>query len=260
MILNFKDEWLIRGIIFLVVAVGLFICEKRFSQFKTGSPKRIIINLSFHLINIVVIRLILPGAALSIAYLSEEYSSGILRPYLSDGFAMIVVTILIMEWAIYIQHILFHKIPFLWKLHSIHHCDTSVDFTTALRFHPLEILISMVYKGVFIFLLGFSATGVVIFEILLNTMAMFNHANIKLPVKLESFLRTIIVTPEMHRIHHSRDIKDHHKNFSFSLSIWDRLFKTYKKPDSLKENQVFGTGNQNLDGQEDIGKLLLLGK
>lgn len=260
MISNFKDEWIFRIVAFIVVALGLFIWEKISPQFKIDKMKRKIVNFSLHFINISTVRLLLPGAAYSIALLSEKSSWGILRPYILGDMAMVMITVLILEWVIYLQHILFHKIPFLWRLHSVHHSDTSMDFTTALRFHPIEILISIIYKGLFIFFLGLPTIGVVVFEILLNSMAMFNHSNIRFPKKLEAFLRIIIVTPQMHRIHHSRDVKDLNTNFSFSFSIWDRLFKTYKAPALSQNNQLFGTGNENLDGQDNIVKLLLVKK
>ena len=258
MISSFKDEWFFRVIIFIVVAIGLFIFEKGFPQFKTGSLKRKVINFSFHFINILTVRLILPGAVFSIAVLSEKTSSGILRSFSLDNIILTIITILVLEWVVYVQHVLFHKIPFLWNLHKIHHSDTTIDFTTALRFHPLEILISIVFKGVVIFFLGLPAIGVIIFEIFLNSMAMFNHANIRLPKRLEVLLRMFVVTPQMHRVHHSQNKDDHHKNFSFGLSFWDRLFKTYKVPQSSQNGLSFGTGDRNWDGQEDIIKLLLV--
>ena len=223
MISNFKDEWLIRIVFFLATGIILFICEKIFPRFDITALKRKIINLSLHLVNVLVIRLVFPGAAVAIALFSEKTSMGLLHHYPVNHTAAVVATVLILEGAVYFQHLLFHKIPFLWRLHRIHHSDTSVDFTTALRFHPLEIFLSMFYKGLFILFLGFPVTGVIVFEVLLNTMAMFNHGNMRLPEKLEKYLRMIIVTPNMHRIHHSLHEKDHNTNFSFSLSIWDRF-------------------------------------
>ncbi|MCY4524154.1 MAG: sterol desaturase family protein [Halobacteriovoraceae bacterium] len=256
MISDFKDEWIIRALVFLVVAVILFLGEKIFPRFKLENAKRQLSNFSLHIVNIVTIRLVFPGAAISFALLSEKLSFGVLRAYVSHDLLLVLLTILILEWAVYVQHVLFHKVPFLWRLHRVHHCDTSIDFTTALRFHPLEILISLFFKGFIIFFMGLSVNGVIIFEILLNSIAMFNHANLRLPNMLENFLRMFIVTPEMHRIHHSKELEEHNKNFSFGLSIWDRIFKTYKKPDLSREKFFFGTGNSRLDGEANLFKLL----
>ncbi len=142
-------------------------------------------------------------------------------------FVEIILGIILLDFAIYIQHVAFHSIPCLWRLHKVHHADRDIDVTTGIRFHPLEAMISMIYKCGVILLLGPVTIAVVIFEILLNASAMFNHANVRLPKWLDSVLRTIVVTPDFHRVHHSAMIKETDSNYGFFLSVWDKMCKTY---------------------------------
>jgi sterol desaturase/sphingolipid hydroxylase (fatty acid hydroxylase superfamily) len=139
----------------------------------------------------------------------------------------IILTVIILDFIIWGQHLLSHKIPFVWRFHRMHHTDRDLDVTTAVRFHPFEIIFSMFIKITSIYILGASAIAVIIFEIMLNGMAMFNHANLRIPFRIENILRKFIVTPDLHRIHHSIYIDEHNKNFGFSLSIWDKVFKCY---------------------------------
>ena len=139
----------------------------------------------------------------------------------------IILTVIILDFIIWGQHLLSHKIPFVWRFHRMHHTDRDLDVTTAVRFHPFEIIFSMLIKITSIYILGASAIAVIIFEIMLNGMAMFNHANLRIPFRIENILRKFIVTPDLHRIHHSIYIDEHNKNFGFSLSIWDKIFKCY---------------------------------
>ncbi len=138
-----------------------------------------------------------------------------------------LLTVLLLDFAIWLQHLVTHKIPILWRLHRVHHADRDIDVTTAIRFHPVEIALSMLLKIGLVYLLGPSAFAVILFEIILNGTAMFNHANIKLPLKLDAVVRKVLVTPDMHRVHHSDIREEHDSNYGFALSIWDRLFGTY---------------------------------
>ena len=138
-----------------------------------------------------------------------------------------ILAILVLDFAIWLQHLLTHKIPFLWRLHRVHHADRDMDVTTAIRFHPIEILLSMLLKIGLVYLLGPSALAVIVFEIMLNGLAMFNHANIHLPQRIDQIVRKIIVTPDMHRVHHSVERSEHDANYGFALSIWDQIFGTY---------------------------------
>jgi sterol desaturase/sphingolipid hydroxylase (fatty acid hydroxylase superfamily) len=140
----------------------------------------------------------------------------------------ILLAVAFLDFAVYAQHVLFHHVPWLWRLHRMHHADLEFDVTTALRFHPLEIMLSMLIKMAVVSLLGASAIAVVIFEVLLNATAMFNHANLRLSDPVDRSLRLAIVTPDMHRVHHSVRREETNSNYGFNLSIWDRLFGTYR--------------------------------
>ena len=139
----------------------------------------------------------------------------------------IIFSIMILDLTIYWQHVFFHKFPLLWRLHRMHHSDLDFDVSTGARFHPIEIILSMLIKITVIILLGAPPLAVLIFEILLNAMAMFNHGNIFLPPKLDALLKIFVVTPDMHRIHHSIRIDETNSNFGFNIALWDRIFGTY---------------------------------
>lgn len=139
----------------------------------------------------------------------------------------VIATVLILDFAIWLQHLITHKVPLLWRLHQVHHADVDIDVTTAIRFHPIEIALSMLLKVGLVYLLGPAAIAVVIFEVLLNGTAMFNHANIRLPLWLDAIVRRVLVTPDMHRVHHSVNRVEHDSNYGFALSIWDQMFGTY---------------------------------
>ncbi|MDQ6986571.1 MAG: sterol desaturase family protein, partial [Mariprofundaceae bacterium] len=141
--------------------------------------------------------------------------------------ALVVVSVLLLDLLIYAQHVLFHAVPVLWRLHKVHHADQEIDVSTGLRFHPIEILLSMLIKMAAVALIGAPVAAVFLFEIILNGMAMFNHSNVRLPLKLDIWLRRLLVTPDMHRVHHSVHQRETNSNYGFNLSIWDRLFGTY---------------------------------
>ena len=144
------------------------------------------------------------------------------------------------DLGIWLQHLLFHKIDFLWRFHKIHHSDEEVDFSTGIRFHPVEIIISMIYKFILIAIIGPSIALVIIFEIILNASSIFNHGNIKITEKYDIMLRKLIVTPNMHRIHHSKEEKETNSNYGFNFSIWDKVFGTYKKNAEKGNNLILG--------------------
>jgi len=168
-----------------------------------------------------------PLAAVGAAIAADGYAFGLLNWLELPVWLSIIVALLVLDFAIWLQHVLSHKIPVLWRLHQVHHADRDIDVSTAIRFHPVEIVLSMLYKIVWVVLLGAPAVAVVLFEVILNGCAMFNHANINLPGWLDRGLRTFLVTPDMHRVHHSTVRREHNSNFGFNLSIWDRLFGTY---------------------------------
>jgi len=140
-----------------------------------------------------------------------------------------------------VQHVIFHKIPILWRLHRMHHADTDIDVTTGIRFHPIEIILSLLIKIALVWALGIPAVAVILFEVILNASAMFNHANMRLPLPIDRALRRLIVTPDMHRVHHSWHRDETDSNYGFSLSIWDRLFKTYRdQPRDGHDDMIIG--------------------
>jgi sterol desaturase/sphingolipid hydroxylase (fatty acid hydroxylase superfamily) len=175
----------------------------------------------------ILMRLLVGGIAYQSAVHAGDQSWGLLHQInLPDGLS-IIFTLLALDAAIYFQHVLSHKWKLLWKLHKVHHTDLEIDATTAVRFHPLEILISMAYKVACIYLIGADPWAVIAFEIILNATATFNHANVNIPVSIDKYLRWILITPDVHRIHHSTVQSETDSNYGFSISLWDRLFKTY---------------------------------
>jgi sterol desaturase/sphingolipid hydroxylase (fatty acid hydroxylase superfamily) len=153
----------------------------------------------------------------------------------------VVLAILILDLAIWAQHLVTHKVPMLWRFHRVHHADRDFDVTTALRFHPVEILASMLLKIGLVYLLGPAALAVLLFEIILNGTAMFNHSNLRLPFRLDRAVRLILVTPDMHRVHHSIHRHEHDSNYGFALSVWDRIFRTYRpKPEAGHDLMTVG--------------------
>lgn len=168
-----------------------------------------------------------PIAAVAAALWAEGTGWGLLNVVGLPGWLEIVIALLVLDYAIWLQHLVSHKVPLLWRLHQVHHADRDIDVTTAIRFHPVEIALSMLYKIVWVLLLGPAAIAVVLFEVILNGCALFNHANIDLPPWLDRVLRLVVVTPDMHRVHHSIERHEHNSNYGFNLSIWDRLFATY---------------------------------
>ena len=169
----------------------------------------------------------LPLLAVGAAIDAEAQGWGLFNALALPYWVEVVVAILLLDLAIWTQHLVTHKVPLLWRLHRVHHADRDVDVTTAIRFHPVEIALSMLLKIGLVYLLGLPALAVILFEIILNGTAMFNHSNLKLPVGIEAVLRRFLVTPDMHRVHHSIHRDEHDSNYGFALSIWDRIFGTY---------------------------------
>ena len=168
-----------------------------------------------------------PLVAVAAADVASAQGWGLLNQIGWPAALELVVAVIILDFAIWTQHVISHKFPVLWRLHRVHHADVDIDVTTALRFHPIEIGLSMLYKVAWVLVLGPSALAVLVFEVLLNACAMFSHSNIALPAGLDRVLRTVLVTPDMHRVHHSTHHDEHNSNYGFNLSLWDRLFGTY---------------------------------
>lgn len=184
-------------------------------------------NLGLVFLNSLVLRLLFPAAAVGVAAFAGEHGWGVLNYIELPFWLAVLLSVVAMDFIIYLQHVLVHAVPALWRLHRVHHADLDYDVTTGARFHTLEIILSMLIKFATIVVLGPPVLAVVIFEVVLNAMAMFNHANVRLPLGLDRVLRLLVVTPDMHRVHHSVEDNEANSNFGFNLSIWDRLFGTY---------------------------------
>ena len=185
-------------------------------------------NLGIVALNTALVRLLLPTTAVAFALLSEQRGWGLLNNIDLPRWPAVVLAVLALDLAIYLQHVLFHAVPVLWRLHRMHHADLDIDVTTGARFHPIEIAASMILKLAAIAALGAPAEAVLAFEILLNATAMFNHANLRLSAGLDRVLRWMVVTPDMHRVHHSIVPQETKSNFGFNMPWWDRLFRTYR--------------------------------
>src|SRR5207249_7523538 len=172
-------------------------------------------------------RLLMPLGVVGVALLAGEQGWGLLNQIDLPGWLAVVLTVVALDLLVYLQHVLFHAVPVLWRLHRVHHADLDFDVTTGARFHTIEILISTAIKCAAIAALGAPVISVFVFEMLLNATAMFNHANASLPQRLERWLRWLVVTPDMHRVHHSVRYEESSSNFGFNLPWWDRLFGTY---------------------------------
>ncbi len=184
-------------------------------------------NLGLVLLNSIILRLLFPAAAVGMAVFAADNGWGLLNHFEIPFALAVIISVIFMDFIIYLQHVLVHAVPTLWRLHRVHHADPDYDVTTGARFHPIEIILSMLIKFATIVVLGSPVIAVIIFEVMLNGMAMFNHSNVKLPLGLDRLLRFIVVTPDMHRVHHSVEDNETNSNFGFNLSVWDRLFGTY---------------------------------
>lgn len=195
-------------------------------------------NLGLVAFNTVLVRLLFPFAAVAFATLAAQRGWGLLNNLaLPDGLAL-VLAVVAMDFAIWVQHVMVHAVPVLWRLHQVHHADPDYDLTTGARFHPLEIVLSMLIKFAVIAVLGAPAAAVLVFEVLLNATAMFNHGNVRLPAAVDGAIRLVLVTPDMHRVHHSTDHAEANSNFGFNLSVWDRLFGTYRSATRLPQESM----------------------
>lgn len=214
--------------LFAIFAAAEALAPRR--QRTQARARRWITNWSITILNTVTLRamaLALPLLAVGAALDASAQGWGLLNRTSLPDWLEIILAILVFDLAIWAQHLITHKVPVLWRIHRVHHADRDMDVTTAIRFHPIEIALSMLLKIGLVYLLGPPAIAVILFEILLNGTAMFNHANIRLPLPVDRAVRLVLVTPDMHRVHHSVQRCEHDSNYGFSLSIWDRLFGTY---------------------------------
>lgn len=214
------------GLFFSVFALWELVAPRR--KLSIGRFRRWPGNLGILLVDIVTVRVLIPTAAVGASIYAAGHGWGLIN-YLQLRLSVAaLIGFLALDLVIYAQHVVFHKVPLLWRLHRMHHADLDIDVTTGVRFHPLEILISLLIKMATIVLLGIPVVAVILFEVVLNVTSMFNHSNASMPTGLDRVLRFILVTPDMHRVHHSILRRETDSNFGFNLPWWDRLFGTYR--------------------------------
>jgi len=225
-----EHEVLVRGACFAAVFGLIAAWEARAPARARRLPRllRWSNNLGLVALNTLLLRLLFPAAAAGMAAFAAAQGWGLLNYLAPPYWLAVVIAIVALDFVIWLQHVLVHAIPVLWRLHRVHHADPDFDLTTGARFHPLEILLSMSIKFAAIALLGPPVLAVILFEVLLNATSMFNHGNVRLPAVLDRILRWLVVTPDMHRVHHSVEDDETNSNFGFNLPWWDRLFGTYR--------------------------------
>jgi sterol desaturase/sphingolipid hydroxylase (fatty acid hydroxylase superfamily) len=225
--------------IFAVMALWEILAPRR--QLSVSKSVRWGNNIGIVVLNSVLLRLLFPAAAVGMAAFAHAHGWGLFNYFNVPDLLAIIVSIVMLDMVIYLQHVMVHAVPLFWRLHRVHHADLDFDVTTGARFHPLEIILSMLIKFATIAVLGPPLVAVIVFEVLLNATAMFNHSNVKLPLKLDRVLRLLVVTPDMHRVHHSTEDDETNCNFGFNLPWWDRLFGTYRdQPRAGHEGMTIG--------------------
>jgi sterol desaturase/sphingolipid hydroxylase (fatty acid hydroxylase superfamily) len=226
----------------------------------TPRPLRWWANVSIVLLDTLFVRVVFYRmAAVGAALWATEHGWGLLNLLNTPRVLAFFLAVLVLDFAIYLQHKVLHAVPLLWRLHQVHHSDIDIDVTTAVRFHPIEIALSMLIKMVIVVALGAPAESVIAFEILLNATALFNHSNLRLPGSLDLFLRFLLVTPDMHRVHHSVRREEADSNFGFNLSCWDRMFGTYTaQPKDGHEGMAIGLNSYQRPTAQNLLWLLLL--
>jgi sterol desaturase/sphingolipid hydroxylase (fatty acid hydroxylase superfamily) len=212
--------------IFIVIALWELVGPRR--KLSVSKDLRWINNLGIVFFNTLLLRFLSPLMAVGLAIMAEEENWGLLNNIAINSYVKMFLAVLILDLIIYLQHVMFHTVPWLWRLHRMHHTDLDFDVTTGSRFHPIEIILSMIIKMLIVAALGAPPVAVVIFEVLLNATAMFNHGNIRIHINADRILRLLVVTPDMHRVHHSVKPDETNSNYGFNFPWWDRLLGTYK--------------------------------
>jgi sterol desaturase/sphingolipid hydroxylase (fatty acid hydroxylase superfamily) len=203
--------------------------------------------------------LVFPILPVGLAVLASEQNWGLLHQLAIPAWWKVIIAVILLDLAVYVQHVLHHAIPLLWRLHMMHHADLDIDMTTGLRFHPIEIIVSMIIKLAAVAALGAPPLAVLIFEVALNATSMFNHSNINFPLSADRILRLLVVTPDMHRVHHSVIIRETNSNYGFNLPWWDRLFGTYKsQPDKGHIEMTIGLAQFRDPQKLSLPRLLIL--
>ena len=225
-----SNQTLIRLSFFFGVFITVALWESRSPKRRLTVSKGIrwLNNIGIVILNTVILRLLFPAAAVGVAVFASSQGWGLFNYFQLQSLWAVVLAVIFLDFIIYLQHVLFHFVPVLWRIHRVHHADLDYDVTTGARFHPIEIVMSMLIKFAAIMAIGPSASAVIVFEILLNATAMFNHGNIHLPKSVDKVLRLMVVTPDMHRVHHSVEEDEANSNFGFNLPWWDRCFGSYR--------------------------------
>lgn len=249
----------IRLSIFFTILLTMLVLEGCFPARRAKLTKRVrwLGNFSLLIISSVVARLIIPVGVTGIALYAAEQNIGLFNNINLPNWLIITLSLLLLDLMIYWQHRLFHIVPVLWRFHKVHHGDSHIDASTGLRFHPVEIVLSILLKGLAVLILGVPAIAVIIFEVALNGFALFNHANIRLPRWLEYPLRTVLITQVLHRIHHSQVVEETNSNYGFSVSWWDKLFGSYKSQ-AKKSDEDIDIGLKNYPATNKAAALLSL--
>ncbi len=254
------NEPVLRLACFFGVLAALMAAEAALPRRRRAIPRltRWVGNLGIVVIDTLLLRLFFPLAAVGFALLAEARGWGLFNAVAAPGWLAFLVSLLVLDLAIYLQHVMFHAVPTLWRLHRMHHADLDFDVTTGLRFHPVEILLSMGIKIGVVAALGPPAVAVLVFEVLLNATAMFNHSNLKLPLGLDRVLRLFVVTPDMHRVHHSIYPNETNSNFGFNFPWWDRLLGTYTpQPRDGHEAMTIGIEQFRTAGDLRLDRMLI---
>ena len=257
----FANEAVVRvvcfGAIFAAVALAEIAVPRR--GLTTSKRRRWTANIGIVIIDTAVLRIFFPAGAVGIALWTQRQGWGLLSSVHWPAGLEILLAIIFLDFVVYLQHVMFHAVPTLWRLHMMHHADLDFDLTTGTRFHPVEILVSMGIKAGAIMVVGAAPAAVLIFEVLLNGTAMFNHGNFFIPAKIDRLLRWLVVTPDMHRVHHSIFPNETNSNYGFSLPWWDRLMGTYKSQPRLgHEGMTIGLRQFRDPRALSLGALLLL--
>lgn len=233
----------IRLVCFLTVLVGMALWEVASPRRRRTLTRRARWphNIGIAVVNTLIVRLLFPAAALGMALYVQSRGWGLLAGTELSLWIAVPLGVAVLDLAIYLQHVMFHAVPLFWRFHRMHHADLDIDVTTGARFHPVEIVLSMLIKFAVIVALAPPALAVVIFEIVLNATSMFNHSNVRIPLVVDRVLRWIVVTPDMHRVHHSVEADETNSNFGFNLPWWDRIFGTYRdQPRAGHEGMTIG--------------------
>lgn len=257
--LDITSEPSVRLLVFAIMLLGIAALEilRPRRQLQQSKVKRWLNNFSLSFLNTLLVAVLIPIAGVAASFMATENGWGLFNQFQIDPWIGLLAYLLIFDLTIYWQHRLFHQIKPLWRLHRVHHTDLDYDVTTAVRFHPLSILVSTIIKLCLIVAIGAPALAVLASEVLLNATSMFNHSNIKIAPKFDAVLRYLLVTPDMHRVHHSINSEEHNKNFGFNFPWWDKLFASYQAQ-PLAGHEEMQLGVEGYDENQSISLRALL--